>query len=118
MAGYYLAYGKQLEAAKKWRDAAGAYAKAAGLSPAGATATTAQAAHDHALGEALAAEGKDGGAALRRAAALDPHYALPREASSATAAAAAGRHGCCTSPAVGGGLALLLLVLGIKRRAA
>jgi hypothetical protein len=117
MAGYYLAYGKQLEAGQKWREAATAYAKAAGLSDAGATATTAQAAHDHALGKALEAAGKDGRAALRRAAALDPHYAAPRTASEDAGGGGAPSWMLYVA-AVVGAVALALLVLGLRRRAA
>jgi hypothetical protein len=119
MAGTYLAYGKQLEDKQAWRDAATAYEKAAALDPSPASAKDAQAAHDYALGKALEAEGKDGGAALRRAVALKPDYAKHDEKAAEAAGEPEARSPWLLYAAGGAGvLALVFFALGLRRRAA
>lgn len=117
MATCYLAYGKELEKSSKWRDAAAAYEKASVLDPSGADAKTAQAGHDFALGKALEAEGKDGGAALRRAVALAPGYASDKKAAEAMTE---GQPSPWLLYAAGAAalLALVFFAVGMRRRAA
>lgn len=80
MAQVYFKYGKQLEQASKWTDAAAAYSKAQGLDPKGASANDALAGHYFTLGKALEAQGKDGGPEFRRAIGLRPDYAPAEKA--------------------------------------
>jgi tetratricopeptide (TPR) repeat protein len=80
MAALYFKLGRQLEQSAKWSDAAAAYSKADGLDPRGSNANDALAGHFYALGNALKAEGKDGGAEFRRAVALRPDYAPAKTA--------------------------------------
>jgi tetratricopeptide (TPR) repeat protein len=116
MATAYLAYANQLAKGGKWADAAAAYSKAHGLDPAGASATHALASQHYALGKALEADGKDGGAEFRKAAALEPHNETVAEA------AATNKSGPTWMLLAGGGAALLAaLFLGVglmRRRAA
>lgn len=116
MAPIYFRHAQALEADGAWAEAAAVYSKAHGLDPDGANATDALAAHYFALGKAQEADGKDGGAAFRRAVELRPDYAQAKEA----AAAAAGqgkrkRWMLYLAGAVGAG-ALVLLALGLVRR--
>jgi hypothetical protein len=116
MAQTYLAYGKELEGKQAWRDAATAYEKASILDPQGKDA---QAGHDYALGKALDAEGKDGGAALRRAVALKPDYAKHDEKAAEAAGTQTARSPWLLYAAGGAGvLALVFFALGLRRRAA
>ncbi len=73
-AAVFLAHAAQLEQAQSWRQAAAVYSKAHGVlqGGAGGSRDRALAGHYFAMGQALRAEGKDGTAALRRAAELDP----------------------------------------------
>ncbi len=80
MANVYFTYAKELEAKRKWAEAAAAYSKAHGLAPEGPNATLALAAHHYTLGKALEAQGKDGGPDFRKAVALRPDYAPAKEA--------------------------------------
>ncbi len=80
MAAVYFAYGKQLEKAGKWPDAAAAFSKAHGLAPQAPDATDALAAFHYTLGKSLEAQGKDGGPDFRKAMALKPDYAPAKEA--------------------------------------
>jgi tetratricopeptide (TPR) repeat protein len=116
MAATYLAHADALAKDAQWDAAAASYAKAHGLDPEGASATHALASQHFALGKALEAAGKDGGAQFRKAAALEPH----NEAASDAADAASG-----TPPTwmllVGGAAALaaaLFFGLGLMRRRA
>jgi hypothetical protein len=110
--------GKQLEADKKWPDAAAAYSKAHGLDPAGASATDALAAHHFTLGKALEAQGKDGGPDFRRAVALKPDYAPARSAASEVAEAA-GRPTWMLYAAAGvAAVAMMLFAAAMMRRRA
>ena len=71
MAPGYIAHGEALEAEKKWREAAAAFAKAHAVAGQGPLADRALAAHLRARGKGLEAEGKDGRAELARASQLD-----------------------------------------------
>ena len=82
MAAIYFKLGHQLEQASKWSAAAATYSKADGLDPKGANANDALAGHYFALGNALEAQGKDGGPEFRRAIALRPDYAPAKRAAS------------------------------------
>lgn len=75
MAEAFYQHGMALERDQAWREAAAAYSKAHGLAPEAEHAQAALAGHYFALGRALQAEGKDGTAALRRAAGLAPERA-------------------------------------------
>lgn len=116
MAKSYLAYGDALAKDSKWADAAAAYSKAHGLDPTGDGATHALAQQHFALGKAMEADGKDGGAEFRTAAQLEPHNETVVEA------AAPKKSGPTWMLLAGGGAALLAaLFLGIglmRRRAA
>jgi len=116
MAPVYFQYAAKLADDGKWAEAAGMYSKAHGLDPEGARATDALAAHYYALGRALEGEGKDGGAAFRRAVELKPDYAAAKDAALA-ADGATGRKSWMLYVA---GLAALgavaLLGLGLSRR--
>ncbi|HEV7559748.1 MAG TPA: hypothetical protein VGO00_29930, partial [Kofleriaceae bacterium] len=92
-----------------------AYSKAQGLDPKGPQATDALAAHHYMLGQALEAQGKDGGPDLRRAIALKPDYA---EAKTAVAEATASERPAWMlyGAAAAGGLALVLFGAAILRR--
>ncbi|HTJ46367.1 MAG TPA: hypothetical protein VL463_29885 [Kofleriaceae bacterium] len=117
MATCYFEYGKQLVSASKWRDAAAAYEKANVLDPSGANAKEAQAGHDFALGKALEAEGKDGGAALRRAASLQPDYASDKRV--AEALGEGDKSPWLLYAAIAAGvLALVFFAVGMRRRTA
>jgi hypothetical protein len=118
MATCYLAYGKQLEQAQKWGDAASAYEKASVLDPSGAAAKEAQAGHDFALGKSLEAEGKDGGAALRRAVALRPDYATTDKKAAEASGQGPRSPWLLYAAAAAGLLALIFFAVGLKRRAA
>ena len=74
MSKIYVAYGKQLEDAKKWSEASAAYSKAHGLDPEGSKANDILAKHHYTLGKSLEAAGKDGGPDFRKAIALKPDY--------------------------------------------
>lgn len=115
MAKSYLAYGDALAKEAKWADAASAYSKAQGLDPTGDGATHALAQQHYALGKALEASGKDGGAEFRTAAQLEPHNETVAEA------AAPKQSGPVWMLLAGGGAALLaalLLGIGLMRRRA
>ncbi len=117
MAAHYLAYARQLEDAGQLADASAMYSKAHGLDAEGEQATLALARHYLTLGKALAAEGKDGSAALRRAVELDPALVKADDSAARAAATPAARPSwmlyAAGAVAVG---ALLLLVLGLRRR--
>ncbi len=114
-AAIYLTLAQSLEREAKWDGAATAYGKALGIDPSGSHAVDAEAGREFALGKALEAAGKDGGANFRRAVALKPDYA---PAKAAAAAAEPARH---TPWMLYGGagvaaLAALFGVLGLVRR--
>ncbi len=111
----YLALAKDHEQAGRWPEAAAAYGKAHGLAPDGPDAVNAAAGREYALGKALEAAGKDGGANFRRAAELRPDYA-PAKAAAARTTPRAHKPWLLWAAAGGAGLALLLLLLGIARR--
>ncbi len=119
MATIYAAWGKQLEADKKWPDAAAAYSKAHGLDPKGKLATHALAAHHYALGKSLEASGKDGGPDYRKAIALEPDYA-PAQSAAADSPSGNGRRPVWMLYAalIAGGLAALLFAVAMARRRA
>jgi hypothetical protein len=81
----YLALAAQHAKAEDWNQAAAAYGKAFGVAPHGAQGVDAEAGHEYALGKAIEAAGKDGGAHFRRAVALKPDYAPAQEAAARTA---------------------------------
>jgi tetratricopeptide (TPR) repeat protein len=113
MAAAYLAHADVLAKGGKWDDAAVAYSKAHGLDPTGDKANHALAAKHFALGKALEADGKDGGAEFRKAAAIEPHNETVAEA------AAAKKSGPTWMLLAGGGAALLaalFLGIGLMRR--
>lgn len=120
MARAYLEHGKALEQQEKWSEAAAAYSKAQGLAPQAENADQVLAAHYHALGRALAAEGKDGSTAFRRAASLD----ATRDWSDSTGGVDASGRPLPASPGrwmlyagLGGGAgAVILLILGLALR--
>jgi tetratricopeptide (TPR) repeat protein len=113
MAKVYVAYGKQLEGAKKWADASAAYSKAYGLDP----KKTSLAAHHYTLGQSLEASGKDGAAEIKRAITLDPEYAPAKAAAEQLASPA--RSPWMLYAAIGaGGLAVLLFAAALLRRRA
>jgi TolA-binding protein len=116
MAGYFYHLGKTLEDKQAWRDAATAYSKAAALDPSGTRATDAQAGRDFALGKALEADGKDGGAAFRRAAALRPNDPAARQAADKASPDLAGPPWFLYGAIAAAGLALLFFVVGLARR--
>ena len=118
----YLAHAKSLAALKKWPEAAAAYAKAHGVDPKGAGASSALAGKHYSIGRALVAQGRDGRAAFQKALEADPKH---RRA----AAALAGKNpdSVAEGPSharpwmlyagIGGGAAaLLLLGLGLMLR--
>lgn len=116
MAPIYFRHAQALEADGQWADAAAVYSKAHGLDPAGEQANDALAAHYFALGKAQEADGKDGGAAFRRAVELRPDYAEARQAAAAAASPAERKRWMLyLAGAVGFG-AVLLLALGLVRR--
>lgn len=119
MATIYASWAKQLEADKKWPEAAAAYSKAHGLDPKGANATHALAAHHYALGKSLEAQGKDGGPDYRKAVALEPDYA-PAQSAAADSPGGPGRRPVWMLYAalVAGGLAALLFAAAMVRRRA
>ncbi len=80
MAPVYYAQAQKLAAEKQWKAAAGLYSKANGLDPKGPQSTEALAAHYYAMGMALEADGKDGGASFRKAIELVPDYAEAKQA--------------------------------------
>lgn len=84
MAGVYGRWAKQLEDRQQWAEASAAYSKAHGLDPQAPQAARRLAAHHHALGKALEAQGKDGGPDFRRAVALSPDYAPAQAAAERT----------------------------------
>jgi tetratricopeptide (TPR) repeat protein len=114
----YLALARAHEQAKAWSAAAAAFGKAYGVAPEGADAIDAQAGREMALGRALEAEGKDGGANFRRAVALKPDYEPARSA--AANAAPPGSSGSWLLWAAGAGAAaaVAFLVVGLRRRRA
>ncbi len=116
MAGYFYKLGKALEDKQTWRDAAIAYSKAAALDPGGARATDASAGRDFALGKALEADGKDGGAAFRRAAALRPDDAAAQKAADAASPELGGPPWFLYGAIAAAGLAVLFFVVGLARR--
>ena len=119
MAKIYGAYGKQLEGKQAWADAAAAYSKAHGLDPKGAGANDALAAHYHALGKSLEAEGKDGGAYFRNAIALKGDYEDAQEAE-AISTTGSGRRPVWMLYGAGFAAALAALLFGfamMRRRA-
>jgi hypothetical protein len=119
MAKIYFTWARQLDDKQQWDAAAAAYSKAHGLDPKGANANDALAGHHYALGKALEAQGKDGGAEYRQAVALKPDYAQAKTA--AAAAAPSDRPAWMLYAAAGaGGLALLLFgtAMLLRRRAA
>ena len=111
----YLALAREHETASRWSEAAAAYGKAHGLAPDGPDAITAAAGREFALGKALEAAGKDGGANFRRAAELRPDYA-PAKAAAARTTPKTRKPWLLFAAAAGAALALALLVLGILRR--
>ncbi len=114
MAAIYASYGKQLENASKWSEAAAAYSKAYGLDP----QQSSLAAHHYALGKALETKGKDGGPDYRAAVALDPSYAPARQAADRIESAHS-RPIWMLYAAVGAGLlAMLLFGAAMLRRRA
>jgi tetratricopeptide (TPR) repeat protein len=116
MAPVYLRHAQELEQAGQWAEAAAAFSKAHGLAPEGEQATDALAGHYYALGKAQEADGKDGGAAFRKAIELRPDYAQAKEA--AAAAAGPGKSKAWIlylAGAIGAG-AVVLLALGLARR--
>ncbi len=116
MAPVYHELGKQLAQAQDWKGAAGAYAKAHALDPAGAHAEDALASHFYALAHAREAEGKDGTPFMVKAREIQP---TPSEETRAIAAGggAAKRSNWMLYAGIGGGLgALLLLALGLVAR--
>lgn len=111
MAKVYVAYGKQLEAAKKWSEASAVYSKAYGLDP----KKPSLAAQHYTLGKALEASGKDGAAEIKRAVMLDPEYAPAKQAAAEMSAPA--RAAWMLYAAIGaGGLAVLLFGAAMFRR--
>jgi tetratricopeptide (TPR) repeat protein len=113
----YLALAREHEQAKRWSEAAAAYGKAHGLAPDGPEAVNTAAGREYALGKALEAAGKDGGANFRRAAELRPDYAPAKAAAARTTPTA--RNPLLLWAAVGGAAAALaLLLLGLVRRRA
>ncbi len=113
MAKVYVAYGKQLEGAKKWAEASAAYSKAYGLDP----KKPSLAAHHYTLGQSLEANGKDGAAEIKRAITLDPEYAPAKAA--AEQLASPSRAVWMLYAAIGaGGLAVLLFGAAMLRRRA
>lgn len=117
MAKGYLAHADALGKAGKWPEAAAAYSKAHGLDPGGDKATHALAAQYYATGKALEAEGKDGGAQFRKAAALEPNNETVQEA----AEASSGKSGPTWMLLAGGSAAVLAAVflgVGVMRRRA
>jgi tetratricopeptide (TPR) repeat protein len=117
MAPTYFGRAEALAAEGKWAEAAGLYSKAHGLDPEGPRATAALAAHYRALGKAMQAEGKDGGAALRKAAALSPQDDEVHQEAAAAAVPAPGRPTWMLFAAGGAAAgAALLLLLGLARR--
>ncbi len=119
MATIYAAWGKKLEADKKWPEASAAYSKAHGVDPKGKEATHALAAHHYALGKSLEAQGKDGGPDYRKAVALEPDYAPARNAA-ADSPGGSGRRPVWMLYAalIAGGLAALLFAAAMVRRRA
>lgn len=119
MAVIYATWAKQLEADKKWPEAASAYSKAHGLDPKGANATHALAAHHYALGKSLEAQGKDGGPDYRKAVSLEPDYA-PAQSAAADSPGGSGRRPVWMLYAAlaAGGLAALLFAAAMVRRRA
>jgi tetratricopeptide (TPR) repeat protein len=119
MATIYAAWGKQLEADKKWPEASAAYSKAHGLDPKGPNATHALAAHHYALGKSLEAQGKDGGPDYRKAVSLEPDYA-PAQSAAADSPGGSGRRPVWMLYAalIAGGLAALLFAAAMVRRRA
>ncbi|HVV81738.1 MAG TPA: hypothetical protein VHE35_01620 [Kofleriaceae bacterium] len=113
----YLALAKQEEAAGHWDGAAAAYGKAHGLAPDGPDAVKAAAGREYALGKALEAAGKDGGANFRRAAELQPDDA-PAKAAAARTTPSVRKPWLLWGAAGGAAVAMALLVLGITRRRA
>jgi hypothetical protein len=113
----YLALAKQLEQASTWSDAAAAYGKAHGLAPDGPDAVNAAAGREYALGKALEAAGKDGGANFRRAAELRPDYA-PAKAAAARTTPSTRKPWLLWSALAGALAALALLLVGLQRRRA
>jgi tetratricopeptide (TPR) repeat protein len=125
MATAYYQHATALEREKKWREAAAAYSKAHGLAPAAEHANAALAGHHFALGRALQAEGKDGTAALRRAAGLAPERAeaLANGSDEDVAALGPGHAGSAHRwmlyagvAGCAGALFLLILGLAVRRR--
>jgi tetratricopeptide (TPR) repeat protein len=114
MAEIYARYGKELEQASKWSEAAAAYSKSYGLDH----KQSSLAAHHYALGKALESKGKDGGPDYRAAVALDPGYA-PARAAAEQVESAHSRPIWMLYAAVGAGLlAMLLFAAAMLRRRA
>lgn len=118
MAPIYFRHAQALEAGGKWSEAAAVYSKAHGLDTAGAQANDALAAHYFALGKAQEADGKDGGAAFRRAVELRPDYAEAKKAAAAAAGPGKSKAWMLYLAGFVGAGALILLALGLSRRRA
>lgn len=120
MAPVYYRHAEALAAEERWADAAAVFSKAHGLDPEGHLATDALASHYFALGKAAEAEGKDGGAAFRKAVELKPDYAAAQLAArAATPEAKQPRKRWMLYAAAGVALgALVVLALGLRRRRA
>lgn len=114
-AAVYLTLAQSLEQQAQWDGAATAYGKALGIDPTGAHAVDAEAGREYALGKALEAAGKDGGANFRRAVALKPDYA-PAKAAAARAEPAKRKDWMLYGGAVGVALAAALAAIGLMRR--
>jgi tetratricopeptide (TPR) repeat protein len=118
MAAVYARFAKQLEEKQQWAEASAAYSKAHGLDPKGAGATQILAAHHHALGKALEAQGKDGGPDFRRAVALSPNYQQAQTAVERTTPGAGRPTWMLFAAIIAGMIAMALFGVAMLRRRA
>lgn len=111
----YLELARAHEKAAAWSEAAAAFGKAHGVAPDGPLAVDALAGREYALGKALEAAGKDGGANFRRAIELKPDYA-PARAAATRDEPPVSKPWLLYAAAAGATFALGFLVAGLLRR--